>query len=111
MSFKEGLKKVLGIKSEEEIKKQKTQKEKTKEFFESLLFAAIAAFFIITFIVQNTRIPTGSMEDTILVGDFVLVNKFITLHVHRCGSRIVEPSGARRSATSTSRRSTRATSL
>jgi signal peptidase I len=77
LSFKSGLKRFLGIKSEEEEKRPKTQKEKAKEFIESLIFAAIAAFFIITFIVQNTRIPTGSMEDTILVGDFVLVNKFV----------------------------------
>lgn len=77
MSFKSSLKRFFGIKSEEEKKKVKTPKEKTRDFFESLLFAAIAAFFIITFVIQNTRIPTGSMEDTILVGDFVLVNKFI----------------------------------
>jgi signal peptidase I len=77
LSFKSGLKKFLGIKSKEELNKPKTPKEKTKEFFEQLFFAAIAAFFIITFVIQNTRIPTGSMEETILVGDFVLVNKFI----------------------------------
>jgi signal peptidase I len=77
LSFKEGLKRFVGIKTEEDLKKEKTTKEKAKEFVESLLFAAIAAFFIITFVVQNTRIPTGSMEGTILVGDFVLVNKFI----------------------------------
>lgn len=77
MSFKNGLKRFFGIKSEEDLKRIKTPKEKAKEFIESLLFAGIAAFFIITFIIQNTRIPTGSMEDTILVGDFVLVNKFI----------------------------------
>ena len=77
MSFKSGLRRFFGIKSEEEKKRIKTTKEKTKDFFESLIFAGIAAFFIITFVIQNTRIPTGSMEDTILVGDFVLVNKFI----------------------------------
>ena len=77
MSLKDGLKKFLGIKSPEELNKPKTQKEKAREFFEQLLFAAIAAFIIITFVIQNTRIPTGSMEGTILVGDFVLVNKFI----------------------------------
>jgi signal peptidase I len=77
LSFKSALKRFFGIKTEEELNKKKTQKEKTKEFFESLAFAGIAAFFIITFVIQNTRIPTGSMEDTILVGDFVLVNKFI----------------------------------
>jgi len=76
LSFKSALKRFFGIKTEEELNKKKTSKEKTKDFFESLAFAAIAAFFIITFVIQNTRIPTGSMEDTILVGDFVLVNKF-----------------------------------
>ena len=60
-----------------ERKKPETFVEKIVEFFRQLFWAAIAAFFIITFIIQNTRIPTGSMEDTILVGDFVLVNKFI----------------------------------
>ena len=60
-----------------ERKKPETIPEKVIEFFRQLFFAAIAAFFIITFIIQNTRIPTGSMENTILVGDFVLVNKFI----------------------------------
>lgn len=77
MSFKDGIKRFFGIKPKEEEKKPKTHKEKVKEFFEQLLFAAIAAFIIITFVIQNTRIPTGSMEGTILVGDFVLVNKFI----------------------------------
>jgi signal peptidase I len=60
-----------------ERKKPETIGEKVTEFFRQLFWAAVAAFFIITFIIQNTRIPTGSMEDTILVGDFVLVNKFI----------------------------------
>lgn len=77
MPFKEVLKRLAGIKSKEEARQPKTQKEKIKEFIKSILFAGIAAFFIITFIVQNTRIPTGSMEGTIEVGDFVLVNKFI----------------------------------
>ncbi|MDR3610644.1 MAG: signal peptidase I [Ignavibacteriaceae bacterium] len=77
MSFKSAVRRFFGIKTEEELKRKKTQKEKTREFFKSLLFAGIAAFFIITFVIQNTRIPTGSMEDTILIGDFVLVNKFI----------------------------------
>jgi len=77
LSFKERLKKFIGIKTEEELKVVKTPGQKAIEFFKSLLFAGIAALLIITFIIQNTRIPTGSMEGTILVGDFVLVNKFI----------------------------------
>jgi len=77
LTFKERLKKFAGIKTEEELNQVKTPKEKFVEFVKSLLFAGIAAFFIITFVIQNTRIPTPSMEGTILVGDFVLVNKFI----------------------------------
>lgn len=76
MTSKEKIKSFFSFKKKER-KKPETPKEKVIEFFRQLFFAAIAAFFIITFIVQNTRIPTGSMEDTILVGDFVLVNKFI----------------------------------
>ncbi|GIV46346.1 MAG: signal peptidase I [Ignavibacterium sp.] len=74
MSFQEKLKNIF---KKKEKKEPQTPAEKVKEFFKQLFYAAIAAFFIITFIIQNTRIPTGSMEDTILVGDFVLVNKFI----------------------------------
>ncbi len=77
MNFKDSVRKFFGIKTYEELNIKKTPKEKVKEFFESLLFAGVAALVIITFVIQNTRIPTGSMEDTILVGDFVLVNKFI----------------------------------
>lgn len=77
MSFKNRIRRFFGIKTFEELNQVKTPKQKAKDFFGSLFFAAIAAFFIITFVIQNTRIPTGSMEDTILVGDFVLVNKFI----------------------------------
>lgn len=78
-STENGTKKSFNLKfwKKKERKKPETFPEKVIEFFRQLLFAAIAAFFIITFIIQNTRIPTGSMENTILVGDFVLVNKFI----------------------------------
>ncbi len=58
-------------------KKQKTQKEKLIEFFKNLFFAAIAALLIKSFFIETSRVPTGSMESTILVGDFLFVNKFI----------------------------------
>lgn len=74
MSFREKLKNFF---KKKEKPKPTTIGGKIAEFFRQLGFAGIAALFIITFIIQNTRIPTGSMEDTILVGDFVLVNKFI----------------------------------
>lgn len=77
MNFKKALKKFIGIKTEEELNQVKTPLQKFKDFIESLFFAGLAALVIITFVIQNTRIPTPSMEGTILVGDFVLVNKFI----------------------------------
>lgn len=62
---------------EENNNKLKTPRRTVKDHIKSFLYPLIAAFFIITFIIQNTRIPTGSMEDTILVGDFVIINKFV----------------------------------
>lgn len=55
----------------------KTPKQKFWEFWKNLLFAAIAAFIIKTFLIETSRVPTGSMEKTIWVGDFLFVNKFI----------------------------------
>jgi signal peptidase I len=52
-------------------------KTKSREFFDALVFAAIVAMFLKIFFIEAYRIPTGSMENTLLVGDFLLVNKFI----------------------------------
>jgi len=53
------------------------QKSTLREYTESILIAAILALFIRTFVFQAFKIPTGSMEDILLVGDHILVNKFI----------------------------------
>jgi signal peptidase I len=45
------------------------------EMTRSLLIVVVIALFILTFIVQPFRIPSESMERTLLVGDFLLVNK------------------------------------
>jgi signal peptidase I len=42
---------------------------------QSLVYIIVIAIFIITFAVQPFRIPSESMEPTLLVGDFLLVNK------------------------------------
>ncbi len=55
----------------------KTPTQKTLEFIKNLLFAAVAALIIKTFLIETSRVPTGSMEKTILVGDFLFVNKFV----------------------------------
>jgi signal peptidase I len=48
-----------------------------REYFESLVVTAIMALFGMTFVVQAVKVPTGSMQNTITIGDHLLVNKFI----------------------------------
>ena len=48
-----------------------------REYIEAFAVAIILALIIRTFVVQAFKIPSGSMEDTLLVGDHILVNKFI----------------------------------
>jgi signal peptidase I len=58
--------------------RRKKVREKTvlREYFELIVETAVFVFFVMTFVVQAFQIPTGSMEPTLLVGDFLLVNKF-----------------------------------
>jgi signal peptidase I len=58
--------------------------------FQSLLYVIVVALFILTFAVQPFRIPSESMEPTLLVGDFVLVEKQVGLEAP---PRIFAPSG------------------
>lgn len=53
------------------------KKSSTRDTFESLVVTVILAIFGTTFVLQAFKIPTGSMEDTLLIGDHLLVNKFI----------------------------------
>ena len=52
-------------------------KSTAREYFESFCVAVILALFVRTFVVQAFKIPTGSMENNLLIGDHLLVNKFI----------------------------------
>jgi len=53
------------------------KKHIVREYAESIVIAIILALIIRTFIVQAFKIPSGSMEDTLAIGDHILVNKFI----------------------------------
>lgn len=48
-----------------------------REYAESIIIALILALLIRAFVVQAFKIPSGSMEDTLLIGDHLLVSKFI----------------------------------
>jgi signal peptidase I len=48
-----------------------------REYAESIIIAVLLALVIRTFVVQAFKIPSGSMEDTLAIGDHLLVNKFI----------------------------------
>lgn len=52
-------------------------KSQTREWIESIVIALVLALFIRTFVVQAFKIPSGSMEPTLLIGDHLLVNKFL----------------------------------
>jgi len=53
------------------------RKSTAREYFESIVIAVVLALFVRTFVVQAFKIPTGSMENNLLIGDHLLVNKFI----------------------------------
>jgi signal peptidase I len=52
------------------------RKSTLREYFESIVIAVILALFVRTWVVQAFKIPTGSMENNLLIGDHLLVNKF-----------------------------------
>jgi signal peptidase I len=53
------------------------KKSVVREYLESIVVAVILALFIRTFVVQAFKIPTGSMETNLLIGDHLLVNKMV----------------------------------
>ncbi|MBW1836518.1 MAG: signal peptidase I [Deltaproteobacteria bacterium] len=61
--------------SEKDVRTKK--KSGLRENLEAIAVAIVLALFIRTFIVQAFKIPSGSMKNTLLIGDHILVNKFI----------------------------------
>ena len=56
---------------------EKKPKSSLRENTEAIIIAIIIAMFIRTFIIQAFKIPSGSMLETLQIGDQILVNKFI----------------------------------
>ena len=53
------------------------QRSSAREYFESICAAVILALFVRTFVFQAFKIPTGSMQDNLLIGDHLMVNKML----------------------------------
>ncbi len=53
------------------------EKSAAREYFEAFIIALVLALFLRTFFIQAYKIPSGSMEPTLLVGDHIIVNKLI----------------------------------
>jgi len=70
------------------------KKSTLREYFESIVIAVILALFIRTFVVQAFKIPTGSMEENLLIGDHLLVNKFVFAPNATALERAVLPMGS-----------------
>jgi len=56
---------------------KESHKAVIKEYTKTIIIAILIALFIRTFVVQAFKIPSGSMKETLLIGDHILVNKFI----------------------------------
>jgi len=70
------MKKKTAIPANTQERKQKT-KLIIREWVESIVIAFLLAMVIRIFVVQAFKIPTGSMRNTLLEGDVIMVNKFI----------------------------------
>lgn len=67
----------LFSKSKSVDKQPVKKKSQLRDWTEALIVAAVLALILRTFVVQAFKIPSGSMEDTLLIGDHLLVNKFV----------------------------------
>ena len=48
-----------------------------RDYFETIIVCVIFVLFSRSFVFQQSKIPTGSMKDTLLIGDYIMVNKFV----------------------------------
>lgn len=76
MEFRKVIKTLKSEKSTE-TESEYPKKGALRENIEAILVAIVIALFIRTFVVQAFKIPSGSMKQTLQIGDHILVNKFI----------------------------------
>jgi signal peptidase I len=62
--------------------RQRKTKSVVREYVEAFVFAIVLALVMRQFVVQAFKIPSASMETTLLVGDHILVNKFLYYFTH-----------------------------
>lgn len=72
---KEKRKEPAAVGKSKEAETEEKPKETTVEFLSSLAAVLVTGLFIITFVVQAFEIPSSSMENTLLIGDHVFVNR------------------------------------
>ena len=65
------------VQRNEESMRPRKAKSVVREYGEAIVFALVLAFVMRQFVVQAFKIPSSSMETTLLVGDHILVNKFL----------------------------------
>ncbi len=73
------IQKIFAKKDKNNEKKPKEKKKRDvslfREYFELISETLVYVFFVMTFLLQSFVIPTGSMQDNILIGDHILVDK------------------------------------
>lgn len=62
---------------EEEITTEKPPRKRSNEYFVTIAATLVVALFLKAFVLEAFRIPSASMENTLRIGDFLFVNKFI----------------------------------
>ncbi len=67
----------MGTKTKAEVAEQKSHRTLLQEYTEALVVAIVLAILIRALFVQAFKIPSGSMEPTLLIGDHILVNKLV----------------------------------
>ena len=66
-------------------------KGKLREYLEAFAVALLIALFVRTFVIQAFKIPSGSMENTLLIGDHIFVNKFLYgYHIPYTNGRVLQ---------------------